>query len=538
MQPTLSLLMAQFNPTVGEIEKNTQKIIELIKTHQPTHELIIFPELAITGYPPEDLLLRPEFFDQVQKALLTIQRHTSTCHVIVGHPWVEDGDCYNAASVLHQNKVLTRYFKQHLPNEGVFDEKRYFKPGPNTPSIITINTFNIGICICEDIWHPGPVEQVIDAKAQILVCLNASPFEVNKEFAREALIHRYAKQGLWVAYVNLVGGQDELVFDGQSLVMDSQGHLLVRAPAFKEHIQTVIYPSNPLSTSITPRLNAEALIYEALCCGLRDYVYKNGFSGILLGLSGGIDSALTLAIAVDALGASNVCAVMMPSRYTASISNEDALLQLKYLNVTQHHTLPIEPTFETLLATLEPEFKGTTPDITEENMQARIRGILLMALSNKTGKLVLSTSNKSEVAVGYSTLYGDMCGGFCVLKDVLKTSVYRLARYRNTISLVIPARVIDRAPSAELAENQTDQDNLPDYATLDGIIIAYVERKLSATEIIAEGYDPMTVDRVLKLISRNEYKRRQSAPGVKISSCAFGKDWRYPLTSAFKSLAE
>lgn len=529
----LTLLMAQMNATVGAIEENTKQIIQIIETHKNTHDIIIFPELAITGYPPEDLLLRPALYEQVQQALLEIQNHTNECYVVVGHPWMDKGCHYNAASVLHQNLTVARYYKQHLPNEGVFDEKRYFTPGPPIPCVLDIHGIKVGICICEDIWHAGPVEQIIDAKARIMLCLNASPFEVNKGAIREALLQKHAKKGLFIAYVNLIGGQDELVFDGQSLAFDTDGSLLARSPAFKEHLQTLTYPTDKTHHYITPLLNREALIYEALCCGLREYVNKNGFSGVLLGLSGGIDSALTLAIAVDALGASNVYAVMMPSRYTASMSNEDALLQLDILGV-KHHTLSIEPAFKTLLETLTPAFEDAKPDLTEENMQARIRGLLLMALSNKTGKLVLTTSNKSELAVGYSTLYGDMCGGFSVLKDVLKTEVYHLARHRNQISVVIPPRVIDRAPTAELAHNQTDQDSLPDYTVLDAIITFYMQDKQSAVDIIAKGYDRAVVEHVLALITRNEYKRRQSAPGVKISTCAFGRDWRYPLTSKFK----
>ena len=525
---SLTILMAQINVTVGAIETNTSRIIEIIESHQLTHDIIVFPELVITGYPPEDLLLRPEFYQRVQSALDLIQSYITQCHVVIGHPFREQQRLYNAASVFYQKSCLTRYFKQHLPNYGVFDEQRYFQSGPIKPTIIPIKNHQVGICICEDIWRPGPVEQIIKARAQVLLCLNASPFEVKKPQERENILQNYAKQGLFIAYVNLVGGQDELVFDGQSLAYNSQGHLIARAATFTEHLQT-INTTTTRPENITLPLSPDGLIYHALCCGLRDYVHKNNFSGVLLGLSGGIDSALTLAIAVDALGPANVHAVMMPSRYTATISHDDAIEQLKILQV--HFTnLSIEPTFKTLLETLQQAWGNAPTDVTEENLQARIRGVLLMALSNKTGKLVISTSNKSETAVGYATLYGDMCGGFSVLKDVLKTQVYALAHYRNTISRIIPERVINRPPSAELAYHQTDQDSLPDYAVLDAIITLYMENKFSAEQITACGCEPSAVHKTVKLIQQNEYKRKQSAPGVKISPCAFGRDWRYPIT--------
>ncbi len=535
MSKSLAILMAQINMTVGAIESNAEEIIQIIQTHQAAHDIIVFPELAITGYPPEDLLFRPELFTRVQQALNTIQLITADCHVIVGHPAYQEGLCYNTASLLHQGRCLARYHKQHLPNDGVFDEKRYFHSGEPTPCVFTIKEQRVGLCICEDIWHPGPVDQLIDAGANVMLCLNASPFDVTKGPVREALLQAHAKRGLFVVYVNLVGGQDELVFDGQSLAFDPEGNLYARAPAFVPHLQTVTWPS-PKKTclEIAPLLDSCALVYQALCCGLRDYVNKNNFPGVLLGLSGGIDSALTLAIAVDAIGAARVHAIMMPSRYTAPMSVADALTQLNTLNV-QHKTIEIEPVFHTFLSSLTPAWNNAPADTTEENLQARIRGTLLMALSNKSGNLVLTTSNKSETAVGYATLYGDMCGGFSVLKDILKTSVYALAHYRNHLHPVIPLRVINRAPSAELAEHQTDQDSLPPYAILDAIITHYMEEQLSATDIIALGYEPSVVHRVITLLRRNEYKRKQAAPGVKISVCAFGRDWRYPLTSGFTS---
>lgn len=528
MQNSLRFLMAQINPTVGAIEANAAKIIEIIKDNQSTHDLIIFPELALTGYPPEDLLLRDDFFIHVATALKTITSATQQTHVILGHPSLINNKRYNSASILHNHQCIDLYHKQHLPNYGVFDEKRYFTPGPAAPCLFELNGYRIGINICEDIWQTDPVTQTILAGADLLVTINASPFEHDKYQQREALLKNHS---ITAIYVNLIGGQDDLVFDGQSFVLDNTGHVVARAAAFSEQLLTVNMQNQHIHADIAPLLNRDALIYQALVCGLHDYVEKNEFPGVLLGLSGGIDSALTLAIAVDALGAERVHAVMMPSRYTADISLEDAMQQLNTLNVT-HTTLSIEPAFNVLLDTLTPAFAGCPSDITEENMQARIRGLLLMALSNKTGKMVLTTSNKSESAVGYATLYGDMCGGFGVLSDVLKTQVYALANYRNKISFVIPERVITRPPSAELAPNQTDQDTLPDYPTLDAIIHLYVEKGLNSTTIIEQGYSNDTVQRVIHLIKRNEYKRRQAAPGVKISHCSFNKrDWRYPITS-------
>ncbi|HBI21122.1 MAG TPA: NAD+ synthase [Legionella sp.] len=532
MQKTLTLLMAQTNPTVGAIEKNAEKIIQIICIHQHQHDAIVFPELALTGYPPEDLLLRPELLDRVDAALARIADHTTDCHVILGHPTKINGPLYNSASVFFQGERLAVYHKQQLPNFGVFDENRYFTPGPATPCLLTINGYRIGLCICEDIWQPGPVDQLIDANATLMICINASPFDQDKYVQREALLKTHAQRGLAIVYVNQVGGQDELVFDGQSLVLNHVGNVMARAPAFTEYLQTVTFNDQHITSEVAPLLERNASIYQALVCGLRDYVEKNHFPGVLLGLSGGIDSALTLSIAVDALGAPRVFAVMLPSRFTADISVVDALEQLHGLSV-QHTTLPIEPAFNTLLTTLAPAFSNQKRDLTEENIQARIRGLLLMALSNKTGNMLLTTSNKSETAVGYATLYGDMCGGFSVLKDVLKTTVYALARYRNSISAVIPERVITRAPSAELAFNQTDQDSLPDYETLDAILCLYMEERLGPNEMIARGYEQAIVLEVIQRIVRNEYKRRQAAPGVKVTACAFDRDWRYPMTSEF-----
>ena len=526
--------MAQTNPTVGAIAQNAEKIISIIQDDHDKHDVIIFPELALTGYPPEDLLFRKELFSQIDEALLQIQAKTQHAYVIVGHPYQSADKIYNAASLMTGGKCIQRYNKQHLPNYGVFDENRYFSPGSPTPCLFTIKNYQLGLCICEDIWQTGPVDQLMAAKADVMICINASPFDYNKYQLREALLRQHAQRGLAIIYVNQVGGQDDLLFDGQSLALDCKGNVCARSPAFVEHSQTVTLSGKHMEGTQTPLLSKEALIYQALICGLKDYVEKNKFPGVILGLSGGIDSALTLAIAVDALGASRVHAVMMPSRYTAIMSLEDAKQQAETMGV-KYSVLPIEPSFKALLTTLAPEFEGLSPDVTEENLQARIRGTLLMALSNKSGSMLLNTSNKSELAVGYGTLYGDMAGGFSALKDVLKTTVYDLANYRNNQTLVIPQRVLKRAPSAELAPNQTDQDSLPDYAILDAILMAYMEDNLSSHEIIRLGFTENDVMRIVRLIKRNEYKRRQAPPGVKISECAFGRDWRYPITSGFSS---
>lgn len=532
MNEPLKVLMAQINPMVGDIEANCEKIINITKSHQANHDIILFPELALTGYPPEDLLYRKEFHQAVVRSLQSIQEVTKACYVIVGHPAQEKELCYNSISIFHQGQKIREYHKQLLPNYGVFDEARYFTPGSKDPCVLTVKNYKLGICICEDLWKPGPVEDLIEQGISVLLSPNASPFDYEKYTFREDLLKSYAQQGIAIVYVNQVGGQDELLFDGQSFAMHKTGKITALCPSFDEALCTVEIKEDQISGPITQHPSKIELIYKGLVCGTRDYVRKNNFPGVLLGLSGGIDSALTLAIAVDALGAERVHAVMMPSRYTASISNEDALAQLKELKVS-HSTFSIEPAFNTILETLAPAFSGLPEDTTEENIQARIRGILLMALSNKTGKMVLTTSNKSESAVGYATLYGDMAGGFSVLKDVLKTQVYELSKYRNTISQVIPERVITRAPSAELRENQTDQDSLPDYAILDAIIVAYMQENLSPNDIISRGFNPQDVIRTITLIKRNEYKRRQSAPGIKISPLAYGKDWRYPITNGF-----
>lgn len=533
MQNNLNILMAQINPTVGAIEENRNKIIQIIKEHQSTHDMIVFPELSLTGYPPEDLLFRKEFHLKVVSNLAIIQKETLNCHVLIGHPTFEGNHCYNSMSILHEGNILKTYHKQNLPNYEVFDEERYFIAGPKNPCILEIKNQRVGICICEDIWQPGPVEDLLNSNISVLVSINASPFDYDKYQRRVDLLTSYAQQGVSVIYVNQICGQDELLFDGQSLALDKSGAIKARAKAFEEDLCGVQISHEEVSGPMAPLLNKEALIYKGLVCGTKDYVQKNHFKSVLLGLSGGIDSALTLCIAVDALGAENVHAVMMPSRYSTQMSLDDAMEQVQLLNVS-HSTLSIEPAFKTLLTTLESSFANTPTGTSEENIQARIRGLLLMALSNKTGKMVLTTSNKSEAAVGYTTLYGDMAGGFAVLKDVLKTQVYALAQYRNSLSKTIPDRVIIRAPSAELKPNQTDQDDLPSYAIVDAILIAFMDENKSAEEIIQLGYSPADVNKILKLIKINEYKRHQSAPGIKISQTAYGKDWRYPITNGFQ----
>lgn len=533
MQATISILMAQINPVVGAIAFNAKKMIDIIETHQATNDLIVFPELSLTGYPPEDLLLREEFYELVELELTNIKAHSKNCYIIVGHPTQDGHHRFNSLSVFYRGKQKAIYHKQHLPNYGVFDEQRYFTKGPARACLITVNNYRLGLCICEDIWQEGPVNQIQEAGADLLICINASPFDTLKLTLRESIIKTITARGLPVVYVNQVGGQDELVFDGQSLVFDATGTKKAHLPAFEEALHSITLEGNQIKGSISNILPPTALVYRALCLGLKDYVQKNNFKSVLLGLSGGIDSALTLCLAVDALGASAVEAIMMPSRFTAKMSIEDAKTQAELLGV-QYHVLDIEPAYTTLLKTLDPVFVGSKPDVTEENLQARVRGVLLMAISNKKGSMLVTTSNKSETAVGYTTLYGDMAGGFAPLKDVLKTMVYELARYRNTKNPAIPERVLTRPPSAELRDNQTDQDSLPDYAVLDAIIKYYMEDNLSIEKIIAKGYQACDVLKVINLIQHNEYKRRQAAPGVKITQNAYGRDWRYPITSGFR----
>ncbi|TVR60336.1 MAG: NAD+ synthase [Candidatus Competibacteraceae bacterium] len=536
---SLRVVMAQLDFLVGDISGNADKILAAAaEARDRLHaDLIVFPELTLTGYPPEDLLLRPGFVGQVEPAVQRLRAGIQGITAVVGYPAATPEGLRNSAAVIGAGAIQAIYHKHLLPNYSVFDEKRYFVPGA-TPTVTTVKGVRIGLTICEDVWQPGPASQAAAAGAQLLLNLNASPFHVGKGDLRlEILRRRVAECGLPIVYVNLVGGQDELVFDGHSQVVNARGELVRRAPFCIEGLYPIDFTLGtvvePVAGEIAEEPGAEEAIYRALVLGVRDYVNKNGFSGAVLGLSGGIDSALTLAIAVDALGAERVEAVLMPSRYTADMSNSDAEQEARALGV-KHHVMAIEPVFQAFLDILQPVLAGLPPDVTEENLQARCRGVLLMAISNKTGKIVLTTGNKSETAVGYSTLYGDMAGGFAPIKDVLKMMVYRLAAYRNSLGPVIPQRVIDRPPSAELRPDQTDQDSLPPYEVLDAILNGYVEEERSVEDLIAAGFDRATVERVARLVIVNEYKRRQAAPGVRITPRAFGRDRRYPITSGFR----
>ncbi len=499
---------------------------------------MLTPELALCGYPPEDLLLREDFNMACAQALQDLAHDLPEITVIIGHPQRLDGKCYNAASVLQNGRIQATYLKHALPNHTVFDEVRYFAEGTQ-PLVFEHAGLRLGVLICADVWEPDPALLAKQAGAEAILVLNASPYHLAKQTTRHAVLRERVQQThLPFVYANMVGGQDELVFDGASFVLDKAGVLVQQLPEYQSQLALVqldLSPTNrgnPLPATIVPSLPQEASVYQALCLGLQDYVRNNGFKGVVLGLSGGIDSAITLAIAVDALGADKVQAVMMPSPYTADMSVQDAEEMARILAV-KYSVLPIAGLFESFQAVLADEFAGLACDTAEENLQARIRGVLLMALSNKFGSLLLTTGNKSEMAVGYSTLYGDMAGGFSVLKDIPKTMVYQLVRYRNALSPVIPERIITRPPTAELRHGQTDQDSLPAYEVLDAIMAAYVEQDLSHAQIIAKGYQEKDVMRVTGLIDKNEYKRRQAPIGVRITARGFGKDRRYPITSKF-----
>ncbi|MCU4676711.1 NAD+ synthase [Catenovulum sp. 2E275] len=528
----MQIVIAQCNLTVGAVAQNCQKIIETSK-QAPKGAVVVFPELAVTGYPPEDLLYRPDLYQRVDEALEKIAAASSEQVIVVGHPWRENESIFNAASVYYQGTLLTRYFKQALPNYGVFDEQRYFTQG-NQSAIFEYAGKRIALLICEDLWTDQPIAKLDGQNVDLLLSLNASPFNSEKQNEREELLKKRAQNhNLPIVYVNHICGQDELVFDGGSFAINRQAQLVARLPAYQEKTQLIEFEQDIANSEIAqlPQTD-EAEVYQALVLATRDYVFKNGFQGAVLGLSGGIDSALTLAIAVDALGADKVQAVMMPFKYTAQMSVEDAKAQAQTMGI-EFDIVSIEPMFDSFMQALDPLFKNTQADTTEENLQARSRGVILMALSNKKRRLVLTTGNKSEMAVGYCTLYGDMAGGFAPIKDVPKTLAYRLARYRNSLSPVIPQRVIDRPPSAELAPDQVDQDSLPEYDELDAILEAYVENDLSLSDIVGLGYDETVVRKVMRLVDINEYKRRQSAIGPKITQRNFGKDRRYPITSGF-----
>ena len=531
----MKIALAQINCLVGDLEGNAAKILDYAnRAKGQGATLLVTPELALTGYPPEDLLLREGFLARCLETLYVLAQQISGIAVVVGHPDQVNDQRFNAASVLRDGKIIATYHKQILPNHSVFDEMRYFTSGAET-CVFDHDGVKFGITICADIWEEIPVAQVKQAGAQVLLALNASPYHMNKHSSRlGAIRERTRETGMAAIYTNLVGGQDELVFDGMSFAMNRDGEVACQLPAFKEALCVVeLLDQTFVLGEIVPELSIEAAVYGALTLGVQDYVDKNGFKGIELGLSGGIDSALTLAIAVDALGSERVHAVMMPSEFTANISLEDAREMARTLGV-RYSEITIKPIYDTFLNSLADEFDALPFDTTEENIQARIRGTLLMALSNKYGTIVLTTGNKSEMAVGYATLYGDMAGGFGVLKDIPKTLVYRLAHYRNSLSRVIPERVITRAPSAELRANQTDQDSLPPYAILDNIMEAYVEHDLCPRDIMALGYSEHDVRRVVTLIDRNEYKRRQAPIGVRVTHRGFGKDRRYPITSKYQ----
>ncbi len=527
---------------MGDVAGNTARISALLGQVQSDRsaDLVMFPELALCGYPPEDLLLHAGLRRQVADALARLAAGTGEVAALVGYPEYADHHIYNSVALLVAGKQVASYRKCCLPNYSVFDEERYFTPGTG-PTVVEFRGIKLGLGICEDLWQPEPSAQATAAGAEVILIINGSPFETGKQAQREQVLAARAREtGVPLIYLNMVGGQDELVFDGGSCVVDRGGSTVFRAPALEPCMPVVTLRRSgagvvPDGVRPGPLPDAVASVYGALVVGVRDYVRKNGFPGVVLGLSGGIDSALTLAIAVDAIGAAAVQAVMMPYRYTAAISIEDAALQARQMGV-DYQVLPIDGLVGAARAALAGLFAGLPEDTTEENLQSRARGILLMALSNKTGRMVLATGNKSEMAVGYATLYGDMAGGFAPIKDCTKTLVFKLARYRNSLSPVIPERVITRPPSAELRPDQKDSDSLPPYDVLDPILDALILENRSVEEIAARGFEPAVTARVLEMVRRAEYKRRQAPPGVRISSRAFGRDWRYPITSGYRSV--
>ena len=534
----IRLAAAQLNLWVGDIEGNVGKIIDAARhaRDELKADLVACPELSMLGYPPDDLLLRTALPQAIEEGVARLLREVHGITLIVGLPEFTPQGRYNAAWVIRDGAVIARYRKQLLPNYGVFDEKRHFLPGSGT-AVFDLRGVPVGVCVCEDVWGPAPAVAAKAAGARLLININASPYDLSKHRDRiDVLRARSAETGLPILYVNMVGGQDDLVFDGGSLGVNGDGTVAFRAPVFEEGVYVAGFNGRFIG-QIAAEESEEAAVYKGLVQATRDYVERNGFPGALIGLSGGIDSALVAAIAADALGPEKVWTVALPSRYTAGMSNEDARLQAERLGL-RHSVLPIETAFGAFNQTLAETFAGRGADLTEENLQSRCRGVLLMALSNKFGQVVLTTGNKSEMAVGYATLYGDMCGGFAPIKDVYKTLVYRLARYRNTLGdgEVIPERVITRPPSAELREDQKDSDSLPPYEVLDPILEAYVEDSHSIAEIVAMGYDRATVQRVAALVRRSEYKRRQAPPGPKITRRAFGRERRYPITAVYGDL--
>lgn len=540
MDHTVKIALAQLDLAVGDIAGNTKKIVANAQRARDelNADLIVFPELGVCGYPPEDLLFHGGFRRSVETAMDEIRNHVIGITVLLGFPEYDDDHIYNACAVFEDGKIVAHYRKQMLPNYSVFDEERYFTAGRDA-TVFKINGIRIGLNICEDIWKAGPMRSNRAAGAECVIVINGSPFEMASQETRENEVRsRIAEVQIPVVYINMVGGQDELVFDGGSFVMNADGEVCFRAPAFDEGLHTVILKAT--AAGVTPEagecaamLQTEASVYRALLTGTRDYVTKHGFPGVIIGLSGGIDSALVATIACDAIGADRVRAVMMPFRFTSTMSQEDAAKQAAMLGI-DYDVIPIEPMYEATIDQLQAVLGDREADVTEENIQARCRGLLLMAISNKTGRMLLTTGNKSEMAVGYATLYGDMAGGFAPIKDCSKTLVYRLAHYRNTLGEVIPERVITREPTAELRADQKDSDSLPGYDILDPILEAFIEEDLSVAEIVDRGFERDVVIRILEMVKRNEYKRRQAPPGIRISGRAFGRDWRYPITSGYK----
>ena len=536
----ISIGIVQENPIVGDIEGNLQLAINAIDklSKQSSPDIFVFTEMFLTGYPPEDLILRDDLLDASYQAVEKLCDVKPESFIVIGYPKKEGDSIFNCAGVLRNKSVITEYKKQELPNYEVFDEKRYFQPGKG-PGIFEVNGLRVGLSVCEDIWHENVIKQLHEKKTDLILNINASPFHLDKIKERKVLISGHAiNYSLPIVYANQVGGQDELVFDGTSMAMDGEGQQILQLEKFKEDYKIINFTSDQegkLSSEKREEIPEDKEleeVYKALVLGAKDYIQKNNFPGVLIGSSGGIDSALTAAIAADAIGPEKVRTFMLPFKFTSDMSVEDSEKLAVNLGI-KHSVIPIGDIYESFADSLEDEFSGLVPDITEENLQSRCRGVILMALSNKSGELVLTTGNKSETAVGYSTLYGDTAGGFGVLKDVPKTLVYELSRYRNTISHVIPDRIIDRPPSAELAPDQQDSDSLPDYAILDKIIELYVEQDKSKVEIEESGIDKSMVDRVIRLIDLSEYKRRQAPLGVKITSRGFGKDRRYPITNKF-----
>jgi len=541
---SLRLVVAQVNPLVGDIPGNTNLVIESAKRAETemNADVIVFPELTLMAYPPEDLLLRSSVAHRIEDALNKIIAAQLGITIVLGYPRVKGDQVFNAVGVIEDGKIKAEYAKQCLPNYLVFDEKRYFTGG-DANCIVDIKGIPMAILVCEDLWESEPILKAKADGAKMVISLNASPFHIEKQSERASVLSQRVKEsGLAIIYVNQIGGQDELVFDGGSLALNSAGQLCFQAPTYEaglfpieieKNISNDVVELSIQAQEISPPLPRLQSIYQALVLGVRDYINKNGFKGVVLGLSGGIDSALVLAIAVDALGKDRVQAIMMPFHYTSQMSRDDAAQEAQALGV-EYHSISIEGIVKAFTEALAPQFEGLKKDTTEENLQARSRGTLLMAVSNKKGFLVLTTGNKSEMAVGYATLYGDMAGGFDVLKDVAKTTVFELAEYRNTVSAVIPQNVIDRPPSAELAPDQIDADSLPPYEVLDQILAAYIEQDESAETIIAKGFKREEVEKVLRLVDLNEYKRRQSAIGPRITKRGFGRDRRYPITSGWK----